>query len=156
MKQYEAARASVIKFQALCRGFLMRQKAAEQMKAVCVIQAYARGMFARRSFQRMKREQHKLEARRLHLKDDKYLAPIIREKKESPAVPEPKGYVEKLKKQDVVNDEHEYDAISDQEMVDRVFGFLPSLIGGQEGQAPLGFEASSKKGWPNTSCEMAF
>uniref|UniRef100_A0A803TJP1 Myosin VIIB n=1 Tax=Anolis carolinensis TaxID=28377 RepID=A0A803TJP1_ANOCA len=114
MKQYEAARASVIKFQALCRGFLMRQKAAEQMKAVCVIQAYARGMFARRSFQRMKRE--------------------------SPAVPEPKGYVEKLKKQDVVNDEHEYDAISDQEMVDRVFGFLPSLIGGQEGQAPLGFE----------------
>uniref|UniRef100_G1KEG2 Myosin VIIB n=1 Tax=Anolis carolinensis TaxID=28377 RepID=G1KEG2_ANOCA len=157
MKQYEAARASVIKFQALCRGFLMRQKAAEQMKAVCVIQAYARGMFARRSFQRMKREQHKLEARRLHLKDDKYLAPIIREKKvmkashtiervgrckldESPAVPEPKGYVEKLKKQDVVNDEHEYDAISDQEMVDRVFGFLPSLIGGQEGQAPLGFE----------------
>uniref|UniRef100_A0A803TBL6 Myosin VIIB n=1 Tax=Anolis carolinensis TaxID=28377 RepID=A0A803TBL6_ANOCA len=106
MKQYEAARASVIKFQALCRGFLMRQKAAEQMKAVCVIQAYARGMFARRSFQRMKRE----------------------------------GYVEKLKKQDVVNDEHEYDAISDQEMVDRVFGFLPSLIGGQEGQAPLGFE----------------
>uniref|UniRef100_A0A803U121 Myosin VIIB n=1 Tax=Anolis carolinensis TaxID=28377 RepID=A0A803U121_ANOCA len=46
----------------------------------------------------------------------------------------------KREKQDVVNDEHEYDAISDQEMVDRVFGFLPSLIGGQEGQAPLGFE----------------
>uniref|UniRef100_A0A8C3DKP1 Myosin VIIB n=1 Tax=Corvus moneduloides TaxID=1196302 RepID=A0A8C3DKP1_CORMO len=28
----------------------------------------------------------------------------------------------------------------DQEMVDKIFGFLPSMIGGQEGQAPLGFE----------------
>ena len=27
-------------------------------------------------------------------------------------------------------------------MVDRVFGFLPALIGGQEGEAPLGFEVS--------------
>uniref|UniRef100_A0A670IEJ0 Myosin VIIB n=1 Tax=Podarcis muralis TaxID=64176 RepID=A0A670IEJ0_PODMU len=109
VKQYEAARASVIKFQALCRGYLMRQKTAEQLKAVCVIQAYARGMFARRSFQRMKRE----------VED-----------------------AEKLRKYDAVDDKHEaiYDVISDQEMVDRVFGFLPSLIGGQEGQAPLGFE----------------
>uniref|UniRef100_A0A8C0VBS7 Myosin VIIB n=1 Tax=Cyanistes caeruleus TaxID=156563 RepID=A0A8C0VBS7_CYACU len=32
------------------------------------------------------------------------------------------------------------DVISDQEMVDKIFGFLPSVIGGQEGQAPLGFE----------------
>ncbi|KAH0623879.1 hypothetical protein JD844_007064 [Phrynosoma platyrhinos] len=129
VKQYEAARASVIKFQALCRGYLMRQKTAEQMKAVCVIQAYARGMFARRSFQRMKREQQRrLEARRLHMKDDKHLLPIPREKKakeaahriekESLAVPEPKDNAEKLKKQDAVNDKNEalYDVISDQEM----------------------------------------
>nr|XP_021400072.1 unconventional myosin-VIIb [Lonchura striata domestica] len=33
-----------------------------------------------------------------------------------------------------------HDVISDQEMVDKIFGFLPSVIGGQEGQAPLGFE----------------
>lgn len=32
------------------------------------------------------------------------------------------------------------EVISDQEMVDKIFGFLPSMIGGQEGQAPLGFE----------------
>lgn len=35
------------------------------------------------------------------------------------------------------------DVISDQEMVDKIFGFLPSVIGGQEGQAPLGFEVQS-------------
>lgn len=36
-----------------------------------------------------------------------------------------------------------HDVISDQEMVDKIFGFLPSMIGGQEGQAPLGFEVQS-------------
>lgn len=36
-----------------------------------------------------------------------------------------------------------HDVISDQEMVDRIFGFLPSMIGGQEGQAPMGFEVQS-------------
>lgn len=33
--------------------------------------------------------------------------------------------------------------INDQEMVDTIFGFLPSLVGGQEGQAPSGFEVGS-------------
>lgn len=32
------------------------------------------------------------------------------------------------------------DHLTDQEMVDNIFGFLPSVIGGQEGQAPAGFE----------------
>nr|XP_034988804.1 unconventional myosin-VIIb isoform X1 [Zootoca vivipara] len=148
VKQYEAARASVIKFQALCRGYLMRQKTAEQLKAVCVIQAYARGMFARRSFQRMKREQQlKLEARQPRLREDKHLLPIFGAKKAREEAlriekEQPEEDAEKLRKYDAVDDKHEtiYDVISDQEMVDRVFGFLPSLIGGQEGQAPLGFE----------------
>lgn len=33
--------------------------------------------------------------------------------------------------------------INDQEMVDTIFGFLPNLVGGQEGQAPSGFEVRS-------------
>lgn len=36
-----------------------------------------------------------------------------------------------------------HDVLSDQEMVDKIFGFLPAMIGGQEGQAPLGFEVQS-------------
>lgn len=55
-KQYEATRAHIIRLQAMCRGYLMRQKIAEQKKAVRIIQAYTRGMFARRIYQRMKRE----------------------------------------------------------------------------------------------------
>ncbi len=34
----------------------------------------------------------------------------------------------------------QFESITDQEMVDDIFGFLPSLVAGQEGQAPVGFE----------------
>ncbi|KAG8135805.1 hypothetical protein E2320_008786 [Naja naja] len=95
MKKYEEARGNMIKFQALCRGYLMRQKIAEQLKAVCVIQAYARGMFVRKTLHKMKKE---------HL-----------------AIPESEDYMKKLKVKDSKENKHEsmYDAISDQEMVDR-------------------------------------
>lgn len=33
-----------------------------------------------------------------------------------------------------------YDTVTDTEMVEEVFGFLPSMIGGPEGQAPSHFE----------------
>lgn len=34
--------------------------------------------------------------------------------------------------------------MSDQEMVDDIFGFLPNMVvGGQEGQAPVGFEVQT-------------
>uniref|UniRef100_A0A8C2TWW9 Myosin VIIB n=1 Tax=Coturnix japonica TaxID=93934 RepID=A0A8C2TWW9_COTJA len=99
-KQYETTRVHIIRFQAACRGYLIRQKVAAQMKAVCVIYRHMQGtcLFA------------KEEEEGLRMNDD---------------------YV----------DRHaNYDVISDQEMVDKIFGFLPSMIGGQEGQAPLGFE----------------
>ncbi|XP_049657860.1 unconventional myosin-VIIb isoform X3 [Accipiter gentilis] len=114
-KQYEATRAHIIRLQAMCRGYLMRQKIAEQKKAVRIIQAYARGMFARRIYQRMKREEH--------------LTALEREEPEA-----------SHRRNALANKPTNHDVISDQEMVDKIFGFLPSMIGGQEGQAPLGFE----------------
>uniref|UniRef100_A0A8C0ZHV0 Myosin VIIB n=1 Tax=Cyanistes caeruleus TaxID=156563 RepID=A0A8C0ZHV0_CYACU len=102
-QRYEATRARIIRFQAMCRGYLVRQKVAEQKKAACVIQAYARGMFARQTYRRIKGE-------------------VIQEyplERRETSHPSP-GTTEK--------------------MVDKIFGFLPSVIGGQEGQAPLGFE----------------
>uniref|UniRef100_A0A8C0FE90 Myosin VIIB n=1 Tax=Bubo bubo TaxID=30461 RepID=A0A8C0FE90_BUBBB len=115
-KQYEATRAYIIRLQAMCRGYLMRQKIAEQKKAVCVIQAYARGMFARRIYQRMKRE---------------VCSQIPCEHVEAEA---------RQRRNGLANKPTNHDVLSDQEMVDKIFGFLPSMIGGQEGQAPLGFE----------------
>lgn len=42
-KQYEAARAHIIRFQAACRGYLIRQKVAAQMKAVSVTYRHRQG-----------------------------------------------------------------------------------------------------------------
>lgn len=35
--------------------------------------------------------------------------------------------------------EAQSESITDQEMVDSIFDFLPTVVGGQEGQAPVGF-----------------
>uniref|UniRef100_A0A8B9I3N2 Myosin VIIB n=1 Tax=Anser brachyrhynchus TaxID=132585 RepID=A0A8B9I3N2_9AVES len=90
-KQYETARARVIRFQAACRGYLIRQKIVTWKKVVCLIQAQCKGHVCLPNF----------------AKDEE-------------------------------GGQRRKDA--DQEMVDKIFGFLPSVIGGQEGQAPLGFE----------------
>uniref|UniRef100_A0A8C3JX06 Myosin VIIB n=1 Tax=Calidris pygmaea TaxID=425635 RepID=A0A8C3JX06_9CHAR len=149
-KQYGATRAHIIRLQAMCRGYLMRQKIEEQKKAVCVIQAYARGMFARRTYQRMKKEvgsqilcEHwcfiltAIRSTRMMFHSrltsfyclKEHLASLEREEAE-----------ERQRRSALANKPANHDVISDQEMVDKIFGFLPSMIGGQEGQAPLGFE----------------
>ncbi|KAF2985564.1 hypothetical protein EK904_009077 [Melospiza melodia maxima] len=114
-QRYEATRARIVAFQARCRGFLLRQSLARQHRAARVIQAHARGMLARHTFQRMKREEH--------------LPTQEREEAEA-----------RQGRNVLGNKPTNHDVISDQEMVDKIFGFLPSMIGGQEGQAPLGFE----------------
>ncbi|XP_039930696.1 unconventional myosin-VIIb isoform X1 [Hirundo rustica] len=156
-QQYEATRAAITRFQAVCRGYLVRRKVAEQKKAVRVIQAYARGMIARQTYQRMKRENN-LEARNIHLKEEKHLIPGLgplkaREEavrlqksclflclKEHLPTQEREEAEARQSRNMLANKPTNQDVISDQEMVDKIFGFLPSIIGGQEGQAPLGFE----------------
>ncbi|NXC88659.1 MYO7A protein, partial [Cercotrichas coryphoeus] len=161
-QQYEATRARIVRFQAVCRGYLLRQKVAEQKKAACVIQAYARGMFARQTYRRIRGEsccpQNKMEARNIHLKEEKHLVPVLgpleggeeAERLEKSCLflclkeylpTQETEEAEARQRRNVLADKPtNYDVISDQEMVDKIFGFLPSVIGGQEGQAPLGFE----------------
>lgn len=47
-----------------------------------------------------------------------------------------------------------YDTVTDTQMVEQVFGFLPSMIGGQEGQAPARFEVRRPvlPGGPGPEC----
>uniref|UniRef100_G1MRS5 Uncharacterized protein n=1 Tax=Meleagris gallopavo TaxID=9103 RepID=G1MRS5_MELGA len=142
-KQYEAARAHIIRFQAACRGYLIRQKVAAQMKAVSVTYRHRQGACLLNKV--------KLEARNIRLEEEERLISILgpvkaREEamkleKEHLATLEEKEEEEGQRMNNDFVDRHtNYDVISDQEMVDKIFGFLPSMIGGQEGQAPLGFE----------------
>ncbi|XP_069069852.1 unconventional myosin-VIIb [Pleurodeles waltl] len=111
-KQFENTRARVIQFQSLCRGYLARQRVAQQRKAICVLQAYTRGMLARKMFRMMMRSER--------------LAVLERE-----------AEVKKRRKKEAMLRQQEYD---DLDLVEKAFGFLPAVIGGQEGQAPSAFE----------------
>ncbi|XP_027444506.1 unconventional myosin-VIIb isoform X3 [Zalophus californianus] len=112
-KQYQTMRQRMVQLQALCRGYLVRQQVQAKRRAVVVIQAHARGMAARRNFRQQKAN-----------------GPLVipaEEQKSQSALPT-------RKRQSI------YDTVTDTEMVEQVFGFLPSMIGGQEGQAPQHFE----------------
>ncbi|XP_074888137.1 unconventional myosin-VIIb isoform X3 [Buteo buteo] len=120
-KQYEATRAHIIRLQAMCRGYLMRQK-----------------------------NKCKLESRNICLEEEKHLIQVLGPvKTREEAMRLEKEHLTALEREEaeagqrrnaLANKPTNHDVISDQEMVDKIFGFLPSMIGGQEGQAPLGFE----------------
>lgn len=64
----------------------------------------------------------KEEERQANLERQKKLEEVLRQKKED-------------------EDKAKTESITDQEMVDSIFDFLPPImVGGQEGQAPVGFE----------------
>uniref|UniRef100_A0A8C3PG58 Myosin VIIA n=1 Tax=Chrysemys picta bellii TaxID=8478 RepID=A0A8C3PG58_CHRPI len=54
--QYHMARRRIIEFQARCRGCLVRRAFRHRLWAVFTVQAYARGMIARRLYKRLKGE----------------------------------------------------------------------------------------------------
>lgn len=50
------ARRRIIEFQARCRGYLVRRAFRHRLWAVLTVQAYARGMIARRLYKRLRGE----------------------------------------------------------------------------------------------------
>lgn len=54
--QYRLARRRIIEFQARCRAYLVRKAFRHRLWAVLTVQAYARGMIARRLHRRLRAE----------------------------------------------------------------------------------------------------
>eukprot|EP00064_Thunnus_orientalis_P003654 superscaffoldBa00000309_g3665 len=124
--QYKKKREAAIVLQAKARGYLARKEWKRKRDAVILLQAHTRGMLARKALKKMKRDlylsaKEKEEEERLILERQKHLEEVLRQKKEMEA-------------------KTQSESITDQEMVDSIFGFLPTVVGGQEGQAPVGFE----------------
>lgn len=55
-QQYRLARRRIIQFQARCRAYLVRRAFRHRLWAVLTVQAYARGMIARRLHRRLRAE----------------------------------------------------------------------------------------------------
>uniref|UniRef100_A0A671UN64 Myosin VIIB n=1 Tax=Sparus aurata TaxID=8175 RepID=A0A671UN64_SPAAU len=114
--QYKKKREAAIVLQAQIRGHLARKQWKRKRDAVILLQAYTRGLLARK----MRRAVSSAPPQSLP-------AEVLRQKRE-------------------LENKANAESITDQEMVDSVFGFLPAIVvGGQEGQAPVGFENLEKQ-----------
>ncbi|XP_062306688.1 unconventional myosin-VIIa [Osmerus eperlanus] len=122
--RYEQQRVAVVVLQARARGCLARRAWRRQRQAVVLLQAHTRGMLARKTAERMKR--------------DAFLSAKERRDEELAKMERQRRLEEVLRQKHKASSQSE--SITDQEMVDDVFGFLPEMVGGQEGQAPVGFE----------------
>uniref|UniRef100_A0A3B3ULE9 Unconventional myosin-VIIa-like n=1 Tax=Poecilia latipinna TaxID=48699 RepID=A0A3B3ULE9_9TELE len=125
--KYKKQRVAALVLQTQVRGYLARKEWNRKRNAVILLQAHTRGVLARRRIEKMKRDMYlsakeREEEQRAILAKQKHLEEVLRQKRETEA------------RAQAAN-------MSDQEMVDDIFGFLPNMVvGGQEGQAPVGFE----------------
>uniref|UniRef100_A0A6Q2WQV3 Uncharacterized protein n=1 Tax=Esox lucius TaxID=8010 RepID=A0A6Q2WQV3_ESOLU len=135
--QYQQKRVAVVVLQAQTRGYLARKEWRRRRAAVVLLQANTRGMLARKQVKKMKRDvrSHPTFCSVFERRDEE-LAALARQRKLEEVL--------RQKKEKEANAQSE--SITDQEMVDEMFRFLPSMVGGQEGQAPAGFKDLEKKG----------
>ncbi|XP_063748289.1 unconventional myosin-VIIa [Eleginops maclovinus] len=124
--QYKKKREAAVVLQARVRGYLAKKEWKRKRDAVILLQAHTRGGLARKAVRKMKTDMYlsakdKEDERRLILERQKHLEEVLRRKKEMEA-------------------KAQTESKTDQEMVDSIFDFLPVVVGGQEGQAPVGFE----------------
>ncbi|XP_075425742.1 unconventional myosin-VIIb isoform X2 [Ascaphus truei] len=99
-EQYQRSRKVITQLQAQSRGYLLRKRVAQQKKAVLVLQTFTRGMLARKRYQGIKRREC-----------------MTRQEMEQ-------AEKRKMMQQDLLK-QQEKDNL---EMVERVFGFLPSVL----------------------------
>ncbi|XP_073732354.1 unconventional myosin-VIIb [Misgurnus anguillicaudatus] len=121
--QYKRRRAAAIILQSQARGYIARKDLKNKKNAVILLQAQTRGLLARKTLRKMK--------------TDAFLTAQEREARELEALELQQRLEEVLRKKEAAA---KSDSEGDEEMVENIFGFLPTAIAGQEGQAPEGFE----------------
>uniref|UniRef100_A0A8C7GGL5 Unconventional myosin-VIIa-like n=1 Tax=Oncorhynchus kisutch TaxID=8019 RepID=A0A8C7GGL5_ONCKI len=110
---YQQKRVAAVRLQAQTRGYLARKEWQRKRRAVILLQTNTRGMLARKQVKKMKRDRREEEL--AALERQRRLNQVLQQKKEKEA-------------------STQSESITAQEMVDDIFGFLPNMVGGQEGQ----------------------
>uniref|UniRef100_A0A3Q1FHC1 Unconventional myosin-VIIb-like n=1 Tax=Acanthochromis polyacanthus TaxID=80966 RepID=A0A3Q1FHC1_9TELE len=143
--QYKRQREAALVLQAQIRGYLARKDWKRKRDAAILLQAQTRGMLARKALKKMKRDVTNWNSLRSQkfINDNiqnMYLSAKEKEEEQRLALQRQKHLEEVLRKKREEEEKAQSAAISAEEIVDDIFGFLPSIVGGQEGQAPVGFE----------------
>uniref|UniRef100_A0A3P8XSF2 Uncharacterized protein n=1 Tax=Esox lucius TaxID=8010 RepID=A0A3P8XSF2_ESOLU len=152
--QYQQKRVAVVVLQAQTRGYLARKEWRRRRAAVVLLQANTRGMLARKQVKKMKRDVRShptffdclLTVVLLFFSSQAFLSAKERRDEELAALARQRKLEEVLRQKKEKEANAQSESITDQEMVDEMFRFLPSMVGGQEGQAPAGFKASEVLG----------
>uniref|UniRef100_A0A3Q2GJ36 Myosin VIIB n=1 Tax=Cyprinodon variegatus TaxID=28743 RepID=A0A3Q2GJ36_CYPVA len=133
---YLKKRQAALVLQTHIRGYLARKEWKRKRNAVILLQAHTRSMLAKRKLQKMQRD---VSSCRLTYR--MYLSAKEREEEQRALLAKQRHLEEVLRQKREMEARQQSENISDQEMVDNIFGFLPNIIiGGQEGQAPVGLE----------------
>uniref|UniRef100_A0A8C4I7X9 Myosin VIIAb n=1 Tax=Dicentrarchus labrax TaxID=13489 RepID=A0A8C4I7X9_DICLA len=160
-RSYRTTRLRVTLMQARCRGFLIRQTFWRRLRAVLTLQAYTRGMIARRLCQRLRAElQHRQEAERQRLAEEEQLrnqmtarrAKVEAERKHQERLiqlaqqqeeREREEKEEARRKKELLEqmEREKEQPVDHSDMVDRMFGFLGNSgpLPNQDGRAPSFF-----------------
>uniref|UniRef100_A0AAR2IPA7 Myosin VIIBa n=1 Tax=Pygocentrus nattereri TaxID=42514 RepID=A0AAR2IPA7_PYGNA len=150
-RQYELERRATLLLQTQIHGYLARKEWKRKRDAAILLQAHIRGLNARRAVDKMKRDASLLYFLTIlyfnqHVSGlQAFLSLQERRAEELAALERQRKLEEVLQKKKEKEAAEQSEIITDQEMVDNIFGFLPSLVGGQEGQAPAGFEDLERK-----------
>uniref|UniRef100_A0A8B9R2R1 Myosin VIIBb n=1 Tax=Astyanax mexicanus TaxID=7994 RepID=A0A8B9R2R1_ASTMX len=109
--QFQRTRGAVVTLQSQTRGFLSRKELKCKQAAVIVLQSHTRGLLARKQ------------------KEAQELADLERQRR-----------LEEVLSQSQEEDTKTTKSEASDEEIEGIFGFLPKVVGGQEGPAPEGFE----------------
>uniref|UniRef100_A0A8K9UTT7 Myosin VIIBa n=1 Tax=Oncorhynchus mykiss TaxID=8022 RepID=A0A8K9UTT7_ONCMY len=123
-------RLGFARLQAKVRARQLQHHYQQKRVAAVRLQAQTRGYLARKEWQRKRRAVILLQTntRGMLARKQTFLSAKERREEELAAL------------------ERQRQSITAQEMVDDIFGFLPNMVGGQEGQAPAGFKDLEKQG----------
>uniref|UniRef100_A0A8C5BQ29 Myosin VIIBa n=1 Tax=Gadus morhua TaxID=8049 RepID=A0A8C5BQ29_GADMO len=137
--KYQKKREAATVLQARVRGINARKEWRRQKAAVVLLQAYTRGALARRAVRKMKTDV-RWSRRRLLLKPFGFLSAAERRAEELASLERQRRLNEALRRQREADAKAQDNPLSDHEMVDYMFQFLPPAGGDQEGQGPDGFK----------------
>ncbi|CAL8309973.1 unnamed protein product [Lota lota] len=143
--KYQKKREAATLLQAQVRGHQARKDWRRKRDAVVLLQAHTRGALARRAVKRMQRDNQHKKPRKSVISVvlrvvQTFLSAKERREEEQAMLERQRRLNEALKRQKEADARAHSDPISDQEMVDTIFNFLPKVGGGHEGQAPTGFK----------------
>uniref|UniRef100_A0A8C7GIQ5 Unconventional myosin-VIIa-like n=1 Tax=Oncorhynchus kisutch TaxID=8019 RepID=A0A8C7GIQ5_ONCKI len=123
-------RLGFARLQAKVRARQLQHHYQQKRVAAVRLQAQTRGYLARKEWQRKRRAVILLQTNTRGMLARKQMFLSAKERRE----------------EELAALERQRQSITAQEMVDDIFGFLPNMVGGQEGQAPAGFKDLEKQG----------